>query len=61
VGADLMGDGDREIATEWAVVTGRPASELLELLEQSRSEKRLKDRELLVWVQQADTILRGLS
>ncbi len=61
VGADLTGDGDRAIATEWVVVTGRPGSELLELLEQSRSEKRLKDSELLVWVQQADTILRGLS
>lgn len=61
VGADLAGDGDRAIATEWAVVTGRPGSELLKLLEQSRSETRLKDSELLVWVQQADTILRGLS
>ncbi len=61
VGADLAGDGDGEISAEWARVTGRPASELLELLEQSRVEKRLRDSELLDWVQQADTILRGLS
>jgi hypothetical protein len=64
-------EGDREIATEWATATGRPASELLELLKQSnaeqlnaeptRTEKRLRDNELLIWVQQADTILRGLS
>jgi Domain of unknown function (DUF4350) len=61
VGADFAGDGDGEIASEWAMVTGRPASELLKLLERSRVEKRLRDSELLVWVQQADTILRGLS
>jgi Domain of unknown function (DUF4350) len=61
VGADLAGDGDGAIAAQWATVTGRPASELLELLEQSSVEKRLKDSELLTWVQQADTILRGLS
>jgi Domain of unknown function (DUF4350) len=59
-------EGDRAIATEWAAATGRPASELLELLkpsnaEQSSAEKRLRDSELLIWVQQADTILRGLS
>jgi hypothetical protein len=61
VGADLAGDGDSELAAEWAVVTGRPASELLELLERSSVTKRLRDSELLAWVQQADTILRGLS
>jgi outer membrane receptor protein involved in Fe transport len=61
VGADLAGDGDGAIAAEWATVTGRPASELLELLEQSSAQKRLRDSELLAWVQQADTILRGLS
>ncbi|WP_404786039.1 DUF4350 domain-containing protein [Altericista sp. CCNU0014] len=59
-------EGDRAIAAEWATATGRPASELLELLKQSNAERsgaetRLKDSELLVWVQQADTILRGLS
>jgi Domain of unknown function (DUF4350) len=61
VGADLAGDGDGAIAAQWATVTGRPASELLELLEQSSAKKRLRDSELLAWVQQADTILRGLS
>jgi hypothetical protein len=61
VGAVLAGDGDSAIAAEWAVVTGRPASELLELLERSSVTKRLRDSELLAWVQQADTILRGLS
>jgi hypothetical protein len=61
VGADLAGDGDGAIAAQWATVTGRPASELLELLEQSSVQKRLRDSELLTWVQQADTILRGLS
>ncbi len=61
VGADGLGEGDGAIATEWAVVTGRPPSELLELLKQSRVQKRLRDSELLAWVQQADTILRGLS
>jgi Domain of unknown function (DUF4350) len=61
VGADLTGDADGAIAAEWATVTGRPASELLELLEQSSVQKRLRDSELLTWVQQADTILRGLS
>jgi Domain of unknown function (DUF4350) len=59
-------EGDRAIAAEWATATGRPASELLELLKQSNAEqasaeKRLRDNELLIWVQQADTILRGLS
>jgi Domain of unknown function (DUF4350) len=54
-------EGDGAIATEWALLTGRPSSELLELLKQSRTEKRLRDSELLAWVQQADTILRGLS
>jgi Domain of unknown function (DUF4350) len=61
VGADLAGDADGAIAAQWATVTGRPASELLELLEQSSAQKRLRDSELLAWVQQADTILRGLS
>jgi Domain of unknown function (DUF4350) len=61
VGADLAGDGDGAIAAQWATVTGRPAAELLELLEQSSTDKRLRDSELLTWVQQADTILRGLS
>lgn len=61
VGADGSGETDGAIATEWAVVTGRPSSELLELLKQSRAQKRLKDSELLAWVGQADTILRGLS
>ena len=60
-GTDRSGEGDGAIATEWAMVTGRPSSELLELLKQSRAEKRLRDSELLAWVQQADTILRGLS
>jgi Domain of unknown function (DUF4350) len=54
-------EGDRAIATEWAMVTGRPSAELLELLQQSRSEQRLGDNDLIAWVQQADTILRGLS
>jgi hypothetical protein len=54
-------EGDKAIATEWATVTGRPSAELLELLQQSRSEQRLRDNDLLAWVQQADTILRGLS
>jgi hypothetical protein len=61
VGIDLTREGDRKIATEWAMVTGRPSLELLELLEQSRLEKPLRDSELLAWVQQADTIVRGLS
>jgi Domain of unknown function (DUF4350) len=61
VGTDGTEGGDGAIATEWAGVTGRPSSELLELLKQSRAQKRLRDSELLAWVQQADTILRGLS
>ncbi len=61
VGADGAGEADGAIATEWAGVTGRPSSELLELLKQSTAQKRLRDSELLAWVQQADTILRGLS
>ncbi len=52
---------DNDLATQWAGVTGRPAQELLELLEQAGQTRRLSDRQLLDWVSKAESILRGLS
>ena len=51
---------DDYLASQWAAMTGRPAQELLELLEQAGQTRRLSDRELLQWVSQAESILRGL-
>lgn len=65
LGAVSSTEGDTAIATEWTKTTGRPSTELLELLKQSSSEsiaqKQFRDTDLLAWVQQADIILRGLS
>lgn len=45
-----------EISTHWANLTGRPAQELLELLQPSVRS----DRELLAWVASVESLLREL-
>lgn len=50
---------DPDLAHQWAAMTGRPAQKLLELLEQAGQTQPLSDRQLLDWVSQAESILRG--
>ena len=49
---------DQQLANQWSETTGRPAQELLELLEQGRQTRRRSDRDLLNWVTRAESILR---
>lgn len=58
-GRESIAAQDQDLAAAWASQSGRSPQEVLRLLQQIQTQRRLSDQELLTWVGMVESILRG--